>query len=539
MKVRNSTTLITISFGLLSLIYSIYSDVFTQGSNEITNLITIPFRSLFKIQKRPLYINDLIKKKDEKNKTKNGSENKQIKPSLTYLFVLDESGTVVSEKKPKPGWYKNLIDKLNLKIGDNNYEEKIKEISGFTLSSLKLSKILIDLLKVVENHSIEKQLDISFAILSLGNRTVNIFPNTEKREVYKLANNKSILEAMKEVDTWNVSIIKNDKNGNRIQNTDFIDLFDKIIDRYKLNESKKGGDYSIPSFILIVFGDLIHDIEDKLKDDVTEYTTLRELFELTKIDLLDKIDTISKSNILTNIIFLSDDSNSKQTDLDKNRFKIDIWPIFSKKIDSFRLKKTSISEDDDNLLYVPIRSERNIPFYYTNPFYINNSYVDIKISEYGINYKLALKTDNASSLSRLKNLKFSILNTDHRTKGNKNCSGVLDAGKSTNYMEIDKGETIRLEYNGRLPAVDAELIIFFPKEDNRAFVFSIDFIKDLPWFSAFFMVTFQVILIVSFIICAKEWIQQIKKRNNKKEVLQISYNELQKPTTYEQKIIQK
>ena len=490
---KQSATFIAFSFGSLSLLYSIYSDIIIQGGAELKHLISAPYNIVFNKRNNTYSIEDLrMPKKQKQNK------NQVTKSLLTYLFVLDISGSMLLTGKIKPIWFDYVVKKVHTHIDISKFSTNSERIDGFSLASVKLSKLLLDLLVIAENQKQNNQLDILFSICVLGDRAEIIFPTIDKTwRKHLLANKSNILEAIKVIADMNKSTIQNSTRGIRNQHTNFLDLFEYIIKRFDLYHDLSFNNYLDSKFILTVFSDLIHD-----NNHFRKYATNRsiyEIFEEEQKNLTNYIDVLSNSEDLwTNIVLPSNIVKENQL-LSNNPFRSNIWPILYDNFDDFRLRKTSLSQYENNLLTIKTDTNKSIHFLYSNRYVIENSYIDIKFSKFG-NYKLGLEANNNESQRH--KLKYNVLKIDNSFKENSDSKGVLYPGKTTTNIPIENGEKIRLTYKGRIPTDEIKLFIYFPT--MRAYAFSLDFIKIMPWFAAFCIFIFQVILFVSIIV----WIKQ-------------------------------
>jgi len=497
---------ITTSFAILTLLLSIYSDIIVQYNTGLKNIVLLPLYSLLGWHNHKATIDDLI----GRNKVK--QKNNDNEPALTYMFVLDKSGSLINEIKTKPVWYNELIRDLNNLMDSNELKKEENPFNGLTLSIAKLSKILMDLMTIVTNDEQHTHKLPHFGIWTLGNEAIRIHPCKEEIRCSDndiVASKESITRAIRAIQDDYFKTIENKKE----QNSNFNMLFEKIIIRHGLKQNCGVSDFKPPKFILIVFGDLRHDMQNLLYDKANkDDNQFYKFFERDKTELIDRINTISRSDTLAKMIMLSD-----KQDNEIQKYEVDVWSLLKSRFDDWRLKKRTILKHDDKILYVSMRAKNDIYFYYTTAS-VEQSIFNIIVNKTG-NYQLTLKTNNKLTLTPLRKIEYSIRKTDGSLKESKECSGILYPNTPTNKIEIQKNQIIQLSYSGKVPTGEAELLIDFPEEDSETYIFSIQFRKTLPWFSAFFICCFQIVFLLSIICFLLQFVTN--RKNKRKKMINI------------------
>ena len=440
---------------LLSLFYTINSNIIAQNENGIL----VPFERVFQDEYPEEELKEII---GEKKETK-----------MTYFFVLDISKSIRYNGKI-PDWYEAAVTKINAVLSDENYKLEIsdkKAPSGFLLCKVKICTLLLEL----------RYKRAQIEIWKLGDEAHKVFSGEGEIENNE---NQSVKEAIK-----SIIKIKQDK----ADDTNFYDFFNKLLEHYIGLKKTAPNIYKSTKFILVVISDLIHDVRGLLnKGSKGNLQKKKAMFEENKQKLIDKINEISNINMLTNTIVLEFDK--RNTNSFHQKFKFPIWKILEENFGAIRFYKSKISEEQDDLLVVYIKAKRSIYFYYDNPFNILKSSFIISISKEG-KYRFGLTELKESPFPKIEiAYKIRRLNIDEKNT----IKGILRPGKKFHETpELRVGDKIELSYSGRLPFdfVLPNFKIYFPKNEKKAYIVSLEFRQRFPGGSAIFMFVLFVFLV--------------------------------------------
>ena len=277
-----------------------------------------------------------------------------------YIFVIDVSASS-KQKISKPDWFNGVCEYLR----DNDYLVDLvnndnKKFEAYTAGKIRLYKMLADM-EYISNSQ--------FAVWTVGNIGKPIFPNTDSRP--KLEGNVLEGENLAPINKNNIKLAINDIEKVTMfdQHTDFIKLFNQILKEYKSiinnkknnqinnNEQSPHKNHKKPSIIIIFMSDLLHDPEKRAKKIQDEWKKLeKEIINLYNLSIQANIFILTKEGIY--------------------KYKEDalqIFPVFQKYFDWYRLNKESIHSKLQNSLVYPNEFLSNtIDFYYENNAVIYN-----------------------------------------------------------------------------------------------------------------------------------------------------------------------
>jgi len=398
-----------------------------------------------------------------------------LKKKTNYIFILDITDSIYNVNMPIT-WYKSAVQKIN----DNVEGAELSFLTKPSCLEICKIKLMQQLLDIVDSNS-------EFSIWTLGTDTRKVYPNNETGLLAVDATKPNIYNAI-------ITVIKNIENTvseKDDDNTDFISLFKKINHYYLSSIVDNYNQFEMPSTILVIISDLIHDVENLYSKNQKD-----EDHENNSIELTNEIIKLSKSNILANLVVLEEVINQKF-----EKYKINIFKSLKNFFDPNCFETISIKQEE-KLPYTKIRAKKNLKFYYTNKFFIKNSTTKIKFSkrvegEYKISLRQLIKNLSIFQLD------YQILLNNNKKKEGKSYKGKLIAGRSAHIItDIQHNEKVEFTYSGRLPESNnqIELLLYLPRnknEEKRAYIISIDFIKKLTTWSASLIFISQFIVFFS------------------------------------------
>ena len=206
--------------------------------------------------------------------------------------------------------------------------------------------------------------------------------------------------------------------------------------KYGTNKSSYN-DYESSSFVLIILSALIHDVEFRLRREFPG-SEFKEKHEADKNSLIEMIAELSSSNLLANVVVLSEEAESKEHRL----CQVPLWRHL-KIYFSDRIRRYSINLDNCRLPYATLKKKKNIKLFYTNPAYIDKSLFLIKLKKSG-EYIIGLTSDNLDPHLQYMSLDYQILNEDYTEKEGDKYKGKLSSnGKLFKIPDVQKGENIK------------------------------------------------------------------------------------------------
>jgi hypothetical protein len=245
------------------------------------------------------------------------------------------------------------------------------------------------------------------------------------------------------------------------ERTDFIKLFDEIMEHYKKQEISNN---EMPKYSFAFFSDYILEADD--------YYLLS--------DLENRIIDFCSNSHFSSFYYHHFDSESRKEYMQKNKKTIDIFPVL-KKI----LKK-------ENGLFIPITDSEinlfNISSNTTIPVYYEYSYSDklygIKITFDSISiandkYKIALENNTENEINYHHQFKMDGKNFPLRNK------------------ELTKPHPIILTFSGRIINQFPCYSLVFCSENKGCCRFDIVFFKDFPWYVRYIVTAFVIMGMVA------------------------------------------
>ena len=481
---KNIVTIVSFFFAMLSLLFSINSDIFVQDD---TFFLWVPYKSL-----GTRYDNSALE-----NITRHADRQRK---QLTYIFVLDKSQSLEYTGKV-PDWYerKNL-KRLNAIVSDTNH--KFNYSAGpdaFELCKVKLALLL---------EAIPKKDNVKFEIWIVGDEATDAYPRKIKKYKGTVMELREALEKLMEIGP-NIDL-----------NTDFSLLFDGICAKHRaLLKSKPLNKYKMPSFVLIILSDFIHDIGPKTQDD----KTLKDNREKSKFlkdsedSLVKKIEEVAESNSIANMILVKREySGDLARTAAKGKYQFYFGDILENKFVPSRVDNSLLSGKLDDTLYANIFTDTAIKLYYRNPVYINSS-TTVRINRRGV-YRIGLIWENIRLPEPIFTMEYVLQDIQGQTlinDGENDVQGVLYLNgpqKTTPTLGINN--KIKLSYSGSLPqnGNSPHFKIFYPKGEKLAFTIPIQFVKMLPVGIAYLMFVLEILLAVSILILF--WLRVVKQKIN-------------------------
>lgn len=457
---KNVLTVIIFVLALYGVLCTVYSDVIVQNKN---NFITIPYQSLANDRVEATF-SGLLGKKE----LKEGEENidKKKNHNNSYIFILDISGSIenINIKTSLYTMYKEGIESAKVTFGC-----KISENAKPTV--LDVAKV--QLFKLLRELYLNKGEDTNdeFAIWTLGDEGKLIYPSDRKIKIEK----QHIRRAIEEID----------KIPNRVdRNTNFAHLFRRLTNEYKKElEEKQLDEYDNPYFIITIISDLVHDVKNEFKDRSEKIEKIWE-------QLKEKIQQISYSRTMANLIVFSDiEPNIQKT----------IFHLFKSNMDWYRLNKVLIGEEKCNtFLYTVKTTPENIIFYYTNPQFISNSEYIIKSADRDND----LKVDIPEEVNLVPVPKISLFCKKCSALGKETGEGKrLVSGGSEFEVKLGKDQQLKLIYNGRVPAnLSVPVLRLSMSEDFKTILIPILFIKKLPKWASWIFIILQVLFVICLLV---------------------------------------
>jgi hypothetical protein len=464
---KYSGRILAYSLALLSLFYTINSDILSQHDNSLL----MPINSLTKINEEK--INLLLN---------NIGDDKEDQTNITYLFVLDISGSLTSPKNvtSAPYWYEQTLKSVNDKLASPDLRfSKHRAPDLFYLSKLKLAELLLEF---INNQKTDDTNINKFTIWTIGNEGINLFPGHEKACDFTEINIKKAIAEFKDIKN-------NDKD------TNFFSLFDRLRQNYYFDPLRTSTQYKSPSYFWVIFSDLVHDIKNKLKKENNDDDN-KMLLERNKDrrELEKLISGFAKTDIIANTIIVSD-SKYKQN-LDK--YEYNIWNLIDMYFEDYRINKYPISEIRNDVLFTKIKGKGCLKFYYTNQAFLESSEFIICLNRKG-RYKIGLELMD-SSVNQNVEFKYNITDSNLKEKETTGCQGKISTKTpAIDLPELERDDKIKLSYSGHLPAplhiINFE--IYLPLMERKLFVIPIQFIKVLHPFVAYLMIMFWILLFYS------------------------------------------
>lgn len=453
-------TFVLAILALYGLLCTVYSDIIIQNHNDCFGL---PYESIFN-SGTEITFEDLI----GQEKDKNGNHSK--KSNNIYLFALDISASLNNSIGTKS----SLYDKYSrlIKEVDKNSDLDIK-IEPHPKGIDVAKAYLFSLLKLLEKR--DNPVD-EYAVWTLGNKGKRFFPEKKRVKISPGSIEKAISE---------INMIKSAED----LNTDFDSLFYRFSRDYKNElEKNQSSDQEGPFFIITILSDLVHDVENKYKR--------REEIEKVWISLKERILQICSSRAMINMIIFS----SEEWDIRRT-----IFSIFKNNIEWYRLNKFQADENEGNdLLNTIIVSEKNLRFYYKNPYHISESSFFIQSTS---KRKNTIKVEIPMIASPFPIPKFNISLRKLNAIGNPVDSRKrIFSGGSGRAITLNINQLIKFTYSGRPPSdLSFPILKLSLQNEGKTLLIPIDFVKRLPWWAAVFFIILQFLFILSLFVKIKKW----------------------------------
>lgn len=444
LRPKTISYIIGIFFSLYSLFCGIYSDIIVQNDYYC---VLWPFHFLRSNNSTDIetFVKDGFRKRDN-----------------TYVFVVDISGSVFNSDQ-------NLLDNLT-----ERYTYLFNQINSQVGNILKLrdNLSLVDISKLEVCNSLkylQKVQKANFSIWVLGQKAYKIYPEIQK---YCKADETNINSAIKYL--WKLPLEKT-------QSTDFLSLFNtlQIVYHDELREPIIS-EYDNPFFVLTLFSDMMHDIDNK-------YTRQKEIDENWQM-LIQEIQAVSSAKIMINMIILSAKQPIEQRT---------VFSIFQKNmVDWYRLRKYLISSKlNDEILYTVCTSKKQIRFYYTNPHRISAASTFIRSKK-----RRLIKLDIPTSIN-FPTSKFGLycerVGANNKLRGANGGKRLISGGNNFE-VTLESDQKLKLTYSGRLPSNFVNPMVRMSSKDEKTiYLIHVDFIKRLPWWSARLMSFMFLIMLIS------------------------------------------
>ncbi|MCP4347517.1 MAG: hypothetical protein GY795_18595 [Desulfobacterales bacterium] len=477
-KSKNINTAVALLvFGFTVVFYATLFLIHKDAFRESNDWLFLPYKRLFLDLDNSITINDVIRNKEQEKNSNSQQYQKnypQVPMGILYVFVLDISDSI-NKKIKKPNWFDKTVRRL-VKDGyldsDKRWDNIPDEINIFDVARVRLCQLLVELIS-------ENSMDC-FSIWTVGNFGKKIYPNPEN-----ISNSMTHTRFAPVDELYIINAIKGiDTQYQLEKSTDFKDLFDKIVKKYKNNIDISNS--KVPSLVITILSDMLHDVKDK-----SEYGDSEELIKNWN-ELEKKIEELSNRNIMANMIILT-----KGGEIILHEQHLQIFPVFEKYLDWYRLKKRAISENVTRLFPV-VFAENSIIFYYESEDKEGIHDVDLLVTQDDYDMIIDIPSEiNYNEQKGLK-LKYSILGREDTLRK----PGRITSNGSCLREKLKKNQKIRLSCNNPVPKIkmnSLKLRINIAKE-RRTYLVDINFIKLLPYELAILFVILQSVCIISSIL---------------------------------------
>lgn len=502
------------SFHLIIVLFTINADTINQNNQNAFDLLLKPLKTVFDIDEEPTPFKDLI------------GDKPFDKPSETLqkrkiIFILDDSGSTTNSKMGqliKPDWYDDVIEKSKAIIGESDgtsfFDDKTISMHDYCTAFVK--KNLIELHYELNGSSDTKSKN-EFRIYRMGDRTNLIFPETGL-DWGQIAEKKHISNAIKR--------LKIKKKGDR--NTNFSATM-SLIKSILLEDNKPDDSYQ---HVIVLLSDMKHDMLNKIIEDndlsirnteaigKNEKKTINPLYIKDLRNLEKHIEELSKSNAKFRLITVKDNLNKRKVN---HNYSVDVQAIFRQKIkDNERLTCISLDNSEPILPPLPFVANNRIIFNHSELKIVRQAKFDISLHRTGDITHYYIGLQNGSNINLFPNMKigYQLIRKEKYPK-----TKFIVSGEGEILLEGVTAESIlRLSYTGRvIPDVNTPYLTIKPVKNSVEYQIPIEFIKQLPTWSACWIFFFQCVFIFGlilifvlfyiFLICEKDvLIQQSIKR---------------------------
>jgi hypothetical protein len=497
---NNAFRFLSFIFYLYCMLISFHADIFSQSGNFF---LCLPFNSIFhKSEKISL------KKLKQEAKIECFEKSKNVGGiKTTYIFVLDISKSLATGC-PTPKWYnQKTIHELNKQITERGYLDKghkkfqwYDDPTPFEFCRIKLATLLLKLTAMQE--------DFQFDIYEFGNVAIKA----------KLGKQNKLADAF----AYLINVA-----GNIDDNTDFDSLFRVLNLNHFKEDSENNSAYSVQSHILLIFSDLLHDIGPNIEKQTTSSKENKnDLFNKSKEELKNNLNSIAKSKMLANVIVIVGQKNQPMG------YQLDIRDMLNKTFPSARYNQYNISAKDDSMLYGYAKSKSTINFLYRKPvgyteystFLIVDEVDNYKISLLG-NENEKMPDDRIVISYELQAPSGAPLKTK---KGRKNNGFLTTAnGPQELHNHLLDNFQIKLLYEGIFPPPSNyfKIKIDLPNANKKSLIIPIRFVEKLPLWASIFLSSLQILffLMSLWIIIdycklhskRKKTLKKLKEKNGK------------------------
>lgn len=501
---KNLVTVFFVLIALLSLFFTIISDVLLQHDDTFMARFLVPWNSLWGMENAGADFNFLL---NPVRASEGGSSSNFVRH---YIFVIDKSLSV--EDEDPPTWYADAIQDLNdyIRLPQHRFDPDPNP-SAFDAALARLGLILLKL----------EDSDSEFSIWTVGDDAGIICPTSHKMKSRRV-DNASLLRAL-QVLKQQQQLSRDDPESYFTMNTNFVDLFRRLRAEYNLR-SQGTTPFMPHKFTLVILSDLEHSVADRIRKQLEGQglrgNKLRDRIirhcQLDRDKLIAEINEITKADMLANLIVVPKTEKAAGD----SPCETDIWPELKRNLFPYRINRVDLRDQSDELLYSNTPAKESIRFYYTNPHDIDSTSFSVVVKNYG-NYKIGLTSPDTTASQRL-TIRYQVLGANGSNKrwNGVPMEGVLPFGSLHTVHNLDEGDRIKLTYSGRLPDSVPDLKLLRPDSNRNAYIVSMDFIKKLPRETAAMMLALQLASIVVACWIIVRLIARRGKRKHKGEELE-------------------
>lgn len=481
---------------LYTFLCSIHIDVINRNHNDF---VSLPYQFLF-VQKQELPLDVLSGGSIEEN----SGGNQQANRSNLYVFVLDVSSsmTKVNLNSHLHRKYVEGIAAVNDQFGYNiisagNHPTRME------LAKVRLYELLLELLIKKRKNAADE-----FSIWILGDKGRLAFPLDKKIKIGR----NTIKDAIVKIDG-----LKQETN----EEANYVSLFQRFSNVYKDELSENRLNQGEDSFFILTI------LSDLLPDTKKQYKARSKRLEQNWEQLEEKIEQISHSRTIINMIVFSEDEPDNQKT---------ILPLLERNIDAFKLNKFFMGGGTGTkVLYSVKSSKEDIKFYYSTSYDISDTSFVIK-STTKDPYRIEI--DLPAAINNIDIPKISL----HCEKLGAIGDGIgqikkIHSGGSPFRVTLYKNQKVKLSLRNRFHSIHpAPILRLRIDNENETLLIPITILKIFPHWVSIMFVFLQLFLLLSLVLKMIAWLT--KERVTPQEVID-DYTAYGRQPYAEEKIVEK